>query len=136
MPDRMSDLLFVYGSLVSAAAHPKGERLRREATLQGPAMLQARLYRVSWYPGIALSSDAEDIVHGELYRLTSPEASLRWLDEYEGIAPGALSVAPSDDYERRLCAVRALGETHDAWVYLYRKDMSALERVMTGRWLG
>jgi gamma-glutamylcyclotransferase (GGCT)/AIG2-like uncharacterized protein YtfP len=133
----MTDLLFVYGSLVSAVAHPMGEQLRREAGLLGAAMLQARLYRVSWYPGIALSDDAADIVHGELYRLTSPEPSLRWLDEYEGIAAGATSVAPTDDYERRICRVHvATGAAHDAWVYLYRRETRALERVVDGRWRG
>ncbi len=133
----MVDLLFVYGSLVSAVAHPQGERLRREATLLGAATLQARLYRVSWYPGIELSGDAADIVHGELYRLTTPETSLRWLDEYEGIAPGLTSVAPTDDYERRLCRVRLhAGDAHEAWVYLYRGDTRGLERVLDGRWRG
>jgi gamma-glutamylcyclotransferase (GGCT)/AIG2-like uncharacterized protein YtfP len=133
----MTDLLFVYGSLVSAVAHPKGERLRREASLLGAATLQARLYRVSWYPGITLSDDAADLVHGEVYRLATPGASLRWLDEYEGIAPGASSVAPTDDYERRVCRVNLdAGREHEAWVYLYQRDTRALERVVDGRWRG
>jgi gamma-glutamylcyclotransferase (GGCT)/AIG2-like uncharacterized protein YtfP len=133
----MSELLFVYGSLVSAVAHPKGERLRREAALLGPATLQAQLYRVSWYPGITLSDDPADLVLGELYRLAAPSQSLAWLDEYEGIAPGATSVAPTDDYERRACIVRSQdGQSHRAWVYLYRRETVRLERVMDGRWRG
>jgi gamma-glutamylcyclotransferase (GGCT)/AIG2-like uncharacterized protein YtfP len=133
----MSDLLFVYGSLVSAIAHPQGERLRREATLLGGATLQARLYRVSWYPGVALSRDPADVVHGELYRLTPPAQALDWLDEYEGIKLGATSVAPNDEYERRVCRVHtADAAAHEAWVYLYRRDTAARERVPDGRWRG
>lgn len=133
----MSDLLFAYGSLVSALAHPQGERLRREAALLGSATLQGRLYRVSWYPGVVASDQPGERVHGEVYRLTTPEQTMPWLDEYEGIVPGATSAAPSDDYARRLCdVVLASGDTVRAWVYLYRRSTADLERVADGRWRG
>ncbi len=132
----MTDLLFVYGSLSSAVDHPQGQRLRREATLVGPAAIQGRLFRLSWYPGLTSSDDPADIVYGEVYRLDTPAASLRWLDEYEGIEPSARSVASSDAYERLVCRVRVADVFLDAWVYLYRGDTSALQRVADGRWRG
>ena len=131
----MPDLLFVYGSLLARIAHPQGERLRRESTLVGPATLQARLYRVSWYPGVALSGDPRDLVHGEIYRLGQP--TLAWLDEYEGVTAGASSVAPAEEYARRRCQVRdGAGAAHDAWVYLYQRDTVGLAHVASGRWVG
>ena len=48
----MTDHLFVYGSLMSALAHPMGDQLRLEASLVGPARIAGRLHRVSWYPGL------------------------------------------------------------------------------------
>ena len=50
----MTDLIFVYGSLIRAIAHPMGERLRREAEFVTPASVAARLYKVSWYPAVKL----------------------------------------------------------------------------------
>jgi gamma-glutamylcyclotransferase (GGCT)/AIG2-like uncharacterized protein YtfP len=131
----MHDLLFVYGSLLSAIAHPQGERLRREADLVGAATIQARLYAVSWYPGVALSDTASDVVHGELYRLRKPAASLVWLDEYESITPGPSGVAASDEYERIIVPVHLDdGQRHEAWLYHYRRPTTGLSHVATGRW--
>ena len=131
----MTDCIFVYGSLLSAIAHPMGERLRREATLAGPATIPGRLFRVSWYPAVKL--DAAGTVHGEVYRLPDPAATLAWLDEYEGIVPGPTGVAESDEYERRIASVRLeTGDEVDAWVYLYRRPADGLAEVTSGRWTG
>ncbi len=133
----MLDLLFAYGSLVSALGHPKGDRLRREAKLLGQARLQARLYRVSWYPGIVLSESVADVVQGEIYRLQDPGVALQWLDAYEGITFGAESVAPADEYIRQIATVvDATGQQLMAWVYLYQPDPTGLQRVASGVWLG
>ena len=128
----MNRHLFVYGSLMSTAGHPMGERLRAEARLIGPATIQGRLYRVSWYPGVADSADAEDRVHGEIHALNNPGHALAWLDAYEGIAPGNDA---SGEYRRVERPVRlASGQLITAWVYLYRKDVSQLPLVADGRW--
>ena len=132
----LTDLIFVYGTLVAKAAHPNGERLRREASLLGEATLQARLYRVSWYPGLVKSTESADLVYGEVYRLTSPATSLPWLDEYEGIIQSPASGAPPNEYERVTTSVALIaGGTVDAWVYLYLPATTALERVTSGRWI-
>jgi gamma-glutamylcyclotransferase (GGCT)/AIG2-like uncharacterized protein YtfP len=131
----MQDLIFVYGSLLSRAAHPMGERLRAEATLVDAASIQGRLYRVSWYPGVVLSDDPADRVYGEVYRLVVPVASLQWLDEYEGITPGPTGVAASDAYERRIVPVRLEGgQSIETWMYVYRRPVAGLERVTSGHW--
>ena len=129
----MNPHLFVYGSLMSSAAHPMGERLRREARLVGEATIRGRLYRISWYPGVSETTDPEQRVHGELYALDHPARALAWLDAYEGIAPGSRE---SGEYTRLERPVRLdSGEEIEAWVYLYRKDVSQLSLVADGRWV-
>jgi gamma-glutamylcyclotransferase (GGCT)/AIG2-like uncharacterized protein YtfP len=128
----MNPNLFVYGSLMSRAAHPMGDRLRREAKLIGEATLQGRLYAISWYPGAVACENPAERVHGEVYALADPVRALQWLDAYEGIA----STRPdSAEYERTERPVRlASGEEIAAWVYLYRGDASKLTRIPDGRW--
>lgn len=128
----MNPHLFVYGSLMSSAGYPMGERLRREAQLLGEATIEGRLYRISWYPGLVAGHHASERVHGEVYALESPVRSLAWLDEYEGAVAGD---PDAGDYERVERPVRlATGEETTAWVYLYRKDVTGLSRVASGRW--
>src|SRR5262249_9649071 len=128
----MNPHLFVYGSLLSAARHPMGERLAREACCLGDATLQGRLYRISWYPGAVEGGAGDERVHGEVYRLHNGAMTLKWLDAYEGLAAGA---GPGE-YARRERPVRlASGEEIAAWVYLYCRDVSGLTRVPGGRWL-
>ena len=96
----MNPHLFVYGSLLSAAGHPNGERLRGEARLIGEASIPGRLYRVGWYPGLVEAAAGSARVHGEVYALNDPASSLAWLDAYEGIVPG-------NEAEQRIRARRA-----------------------------
>ncbi len=128
----MNPHIFVYGSLMSTAHHPMGERLRAEARLISPATIQGRLYRVSWYPGVSETTNPEQRVHGELYALDTPGRALAWLDAYEGFAPGSRE---SGEYTRVERPVRLnSGEEITAWVYLYQKDVSQLPLVVGGRW--
>ena len=128
----MNPNLFVYGSLMSTARHPMGERLRAEARLIGPATIQGRLYRVSWYPGAVESADPQQRVHGEVYALDDPGRALAWLDAYEGIVPGNEAAG---EYQRMQQPVRlATNAELAAWVYLYRNDVTAFTSVPDGRW--
>jgi gamma-glutamylcyclotransferase (GGCT)/AIG2-like uncharacterized protein YtfP len=128
----MNPHLFVYGSLMSSAGHPMGERLRREAKLLGAATLQGRLYKVAWYPGAVAGSDPGELVHGEVYALDDPAGTLAWLDEYEGIAAGS---PDAGEYARVEQPARlAAGGEITASVYLYREDTAGLERIREGRW--
>lgn len=131
----MTNCIFVYGSLLQAMAHPKGEQLRREAALIGAATVPGRLYKVSWYPAIRL--DSAGLVHGEVYRMRTPAETLAWLDEYEGITPGPTGVAASDEYERaEVTATLRDGGPVSVWIYLYRRPVDEALRVSSGRWAG
>jgi gamma-glutamylcyclotransferase (GGCT)/AIG2-like uncharacterized protein YtfP len=124
--------VFVYGTLLSTAGHPMGARLAREAELTGPATIQGRLYRIAWYPGLVETADAGERVHGEVYRLADPAASLVWLDAYEGLVPGGLE---GSEYGRVAREVRlADGRSLTAWVYIYLCDTEAHTHLADGRW--
>jgi gamma-glutamylcyclotransferase (GGCT)/AIG2-like uncharacterized protein YtfP len=132
--ESMNPNLFVYGTLLSGAGHPKGAQLSREARLVGEATIQGcRLYSLGRYPGLVEAADAAGLVHGEVYALSSPAAALAWLDAYEGIVPGAHD---RNDYRRVERPVQlATDETITAWVYLYRKDVASRAAIAGGRWL-
>ena len=133
----MQSHLFVYGSLLSAAKHPNGARLRSESLLIGPATIAGRLYRVSWYPALRPAVAANNRVHGEVYKLTDAAGTLAWLDEYEGITQGPGSGAAADEYARaEQLVVLASGATLTVWVYLYQRMVPEAGWIADGLWRG
>ena len=122
--------LFVYGTLMSGAGGALGKsqrlRLARESDSLGPASIaHAHLYDLGRYPGAVAGGGEDDLVHGEAVLLSTPEATVKWLDAYEG-----------DEYERTICVVRlAGGEAIDAWVYLLRRVPARGKRIGDGRWM-
>ena len=129
----MNPHLFVYGTLLSAAGHSMGARLRRQARLVGEASIRGRLYSLGRYPGLVEIGDADEWVRGELYALARPASALAWLDAYEGIVPGATAKSAYERVERpvRLGA----GEVVTAWVYLYRKSVRMRPPILGGCWI-
>jgi gamma-glutamylcyclotransferase (GGCT)/AIG2-like uncharacterized protein YtfP len=109
-----------------------GARLGAEARLIGAGSIQARLYRISWYPGAVEGGEPGQRVHGELYALDDPARSLAWLDAYEGLAPGRLESEKYARVERPV--LLASGAQMGAWVYLYKGDVQGLPAVAGGLW--
>ena len=127
----MNANLFVYGTLMSTAGHRMGAKLAREAKLIGPASMQGLLYRIACYPGMTDTANAQARVHGEVYALADPVASLAWLDAYEGLTGNS----PNAEYRRveRVARLAATGEV-TAWVYLYQGDPAKVRLIANGRW--
>lgn len=130
------DLLFVYGTLMSAATCRLGRgqrtRLLREGRSLGPACTAGRLYELGAYPGMTDPSAPGDRVYGEAIRLLDPARTLVWLDAYEGIAPNA----QGNEYARVERPVRlASGRVQQAMVYLYCGDLAKACRIPEGRWM-
>ena len=129
--------LFVYGTLMSAATTTLGRdmrlRLRREARVKGAATLQGRLFDRGRYPVMVFSDDPADIVHGELLEIQDTDATLPWLDAYEGVGRAA---SPADDeYTRVETTVRlSSGGDHFCWVYVFQRPVAGLPRIRSGRW--
>lgn len=126
------NLLFVYGTLMSASRHAMHARLARDARLLGPASLRGRLFRVRTYPGAVDSADDADLIHGEASELLRPHPLLEELDAYEGCGPRD---APPHLYVRAQRPVLFPDGRHgEAWVYLYNRPTAGLERIASGRW--
>ena len=128
-----SDRLFVYGTLMRGYVHPMAKLLSANADFLGPATCRGKLYLVKHYPGLVLSDDADDIVHGELYRLRDAEALLREFDMYEACGEG---FPEPTQYVRQMFSVTlADGSASEAWSYLYNWPVAKLARIESGRFL-
>jgi gamma-glutamylcyclotransferase (GGCT)/AIG2-like uncharacterized protein YtfP len=129
----ISDRLFVYGTLMRGYVHPMAKLLSANADFLGEATCRGKLYLVKHYPGLVLSDDAGDIVHGELYRLRDVEALLREFDMYEACGEG---FPEPTQYIRQMLSVRlADGSASEAWTYLYNWPVAKLKRIESGQFL-
>ncbi len=129
---RISEHLFVYGSLRRDAGHAMHRVLARDASLVGEGSVAGRIYDLGPYPGAVPFSDGSR-VHGEVYRLHRPASTLAKLDRYEGCGP---LDDPPHRFERAHGHVRLdSGETLTAWVYWYRGSWSADRRIDSGDFL-
>ena len=125
--------LFVYGTLMRDFDHPMAKLLSRNADFVGAAHCRGRLYMVKHYPGMTLSNEAADIVHGEVYRLHQPEALIREFDMYEACGEGF--PAPTQ-YLRQMFSVRlADGTTSEAWTYVYNWPVAERQLIASGKFL-
>jgi gamma-glutamylcyclotransferase (GGCT)/AIG2-like uncharacterized protein YtfP len=128
-----SDRLFVYGTLMRGYVHPMARLLSANAEFLGEASCRGRLYRVKHYPGLVLSEEPSEIVHGELYRLREVEAMLREFDMYEACGEG---FPEPTQYLRQMFSVRlADGSESAAWTYVYNWPVEKLTRIESGRFL-
>jgi len=129
----ISDRLFVYGTLMRGFDHPMAQLLSRSADFLGTATCRGRLYLIKHYPGLVLSDAANEIVHGELYRLREPEALLREFDMYEACGEGFPE--PTQYVRQMLPVAIADGSPGEAWTYLYNWPVEKLTLIETGRFL-
>jgi gamma-glutamylcyclotransferase (GGCT)/AIG2-like uncharacterized protein YtfP len=122
--------LFVYGTLRSDCGAAFSEVMRGQFTLLGKATTQGRLYNLGHYPGLTLSASNEDLVTGELYRLTGSATAMALLDQYEESAMSADSGA--EYYRARQSVTLAGGSTFKAWVYIYNWPVAEEDRIASG----
>jgi gamma-glutamylcyclotransferase (GGCT)/AIG2-like uncharacterized protein YtfP len=131
----MLDRLFVYGTLMRGFEHPMSRLLSGSAEFLGAAHCHGRLYLVKHYPGLVLSDVPGDVVHGELYRMNTPQQLLATLDDYEGCGP---DFAQPTAYLRQVLPVMlADGTVSEAWTYVYNWRVMESRRIASGRfWNG
>ncbi|TPQ39313.1 gamma-glutamylcyclotransferase [Bradyrhizobium guangdongense] len=128
-----SDHLFVYGTLMRGFDHPMARLLSAHADFVGDATCRGRLYLIKHYPGLLLSDASSDIVHGELFRLRTPDELLQEFDMYEACGEG---FPEPTEYLRRLIDVTlADGSAGKAWTYIYNWPVADLPRIASGRFL-
>ena len=129
----ISDHLFVYGTLMRGFNHPMAKLLAGNADYLGDAHCRGRLYLVKHYPGLVLSDDPADIVHGELFRLRDRDAMLGEFDMYEACGEG---FKPPTEYIRQMLPLTlADGSASEAWTYIYNWPVTKLPRIASGKFL-
>ncbi len=115
----MKIYVFVYGTL------KRGFSLHKylaEAKFLGEAKLSGyEMYDLGWYPGI---KSGKGEIYGEVYEVEP--GTLAVLDEIED---------EGEEYERCLLPVQLKdGQIIDAFVYIYRGDVSGCPVVKSGCW--
>ena len=129
----ISDRLFVYGTLMRGFDHPMARMLSAHADFIGAAQCGGRLYLVKHYPGLVLSDDPSETVHGELYRLHARDEMLHEFDMYE--ACGDSFPQPTEYLRQMLSVTLADGGVSDAWTYVYNWPVAKLTRIASGKFL-
>src|SRR5690348_7931530 len=129
----MTSNLFVYGTLMRGYVHPMARLLSANAEYLGEATCRGRLYMVKHYPGLVLSDDAGEVVHGELYRLRETDAMLREFDMYEACGEGFPE--PTQYLRKKLGVTLAGGAGAGAWPYINNWRVEKLPRSEGGRFL-
>jgi gamma-glutamylcyclotransferase (GGCT)/AIG2-like uncharacterized protein YtfP len=127
----MNDLVFFYGTLMSAFKRPGRTRVDLALAPVGHGWIHAVLFDLGIYPAAIPAPDG--CVRGEVHRMLDADAVLRVLDEVEGYRPGQPDASL---YVRRETAVMLDdGATADAWVYFYNAPLGGAQRIESGDYL-
>lgn len=125
--------LFVYGTLRRGSANEPAALLHRSGRFLGHGKVRGRLYLIAAYPGLLPSSGDDHWVHGDVYRLDSPEIILPKLDIYEGCGPAD---PPPHEYRREIVPVLLdSGEWIDASAYVYASSVLGKREIPSGDFL-
>src|SRR5712692_2618841 len=81
----MTDLVFFYGTLMSAFKRHGRSRIDAKLTLRGRGWINAALFDLGIYPAAIPATDSR--VWGEIHRMADSDAVLAALDEVEGFRP-------------------------------------------------
>lgn len=115
----MTRLLFVYGTLLKAD-NEFARYLQRNCTFVSSGVIHGLLYDLGEDPGLIVTSDAHQLVHGSIYEMIHPEEVLKQLDFYEGV--GTDEEQPNL-YRREVHTVMTVNGILRAWVYVYNRSI-------------
>ncbi len=128
----MTDLLFVYGTLMNNIQSNIAGYLHQNSDFVGEGSLQGRLYDLGNYPGAIYDMQADSCVYGHMFRIFDPENMLKRLDFYEGIS---LLQPDKNEYRRELVPVEVNKKPVHCWAYLYNFSTESLEEITEGNYL-
>src|SRR5438445_412716 len=124
------ELLFVYGTLRPECAPASVAPLVSRMSILSPATIRGRMYDIGSYPGVVLN-DSAALIHGVVLTGATQEL-LALLDAYEGCDPHDTGNAL---YRRQRCRVTLPdGQSLDAWIYVYNRDVSDSRLIPSGRY--
>lgn len=107
-------------------------RLGRESRFLGEGWVRGQLYNLGAYPGLVVADRTDQFVCGEIFELRAPEATLQWLDAYEGVAREG---GKSNEYRRcKMSISRSDRVNLEAWVYVYQFEVKKASLIASGRW--
>jgi gamma-glutamylcyclotransferase (GGCT)/AIG2-like uncharacterized protein YtfP len=129
-----AEFLFVYGTLRKKIASNMHQLLASHCEYFSEGVMKGRLYDVCGYPGAIESSDDNDKVLGELYKMPDRKPVLALLDDYEECSDRF--PMPHEYSCKQLSIELAGGGFVVAWVYLYNHDVSSLKQIISGDYLG
>ncbi|WP_109832360.1 gamma-glutamylcyclotransferase family protein [Reichenbachiella versicolor] len=129
----MTDLLFIYGSLLQDNENEYALYLKERSELVGPATILGKLYEISWYPGVIPTDDTKNVVHGQVVRLTGDmTTTLEKLDEYEGYYEDNLDAS---EFVRKRVRVSLNSQTTESWVYFFNQPTIGMYQIESGDYL-
>ena len=128
-----AEYLFVYGTLMHKTRGGMYSLLSSFSDFIGEGTFNGKLFLVDDYPGAIPSSDPEDIVYGEIYKLNNPKYLLQKLDKYEECSD---DFPKPTEYVRKMVVVKLYnGDLLNAWIYLYNRTTERLKRIKSGNYL-
>ncbi|MGH6800176.1 MAG: gamma-glutamylcyclotransferase family protein [Methylocella sp.] len=127
------DYLFVYGTLRRDINSEMHHLLARYGKFLGDATFQGKLYMLDYYPGLVQSDNPQDVVNGEVYKLSCPNAALSRLDDYEECGPTFSE--PTKYVRRKLDVKLKMGEVISAWIYIFARPTIGLRLIQSGDFL-
>ena len=127
----MTDLVFFYGTLMSAFKRSGRSRVEKNLEAQGRGWIRADLFDMGLYPAAVPAADGH--VWGEVHRMVDQEAVLAELDEVEGYRPAR----PDASLYTRVETPVTLddGRVASAWAYFYNAPLGRAQRIESGDYL-
>jgi gamma-glutamylcyclotransferase (GGCT)/AIG2-like uncharacterized protein YtfP len=127
----MTDLVFFYGTLMTAFQRPGRARLDHVLEPIGRAWISAALFDLGIYPAAIPANDTR--VWGEVHQMLDPESVLHSLDEIEGYS----AEEPDSSLYTRMETPVMFEDGHVAfaWVYFYNAPLGRAERIESGDYL-
>ena len=124
------EFIFVYGTLRKAFALAMYDKLLRCSEYYADGTMQGKLFDVGGYPGAIASSDPNEKVYGELYRILRRSRLMVLLDDYEECSK---RFARPHEYRRKHVPI-SFGKDRIvmAWVYMYNRDTARLKQICSG----
>lgn len=119
----MSDLIFVYGTLLSEVPSAASKWLHQHAQLLGEVSFPGAIYDLGSYPGFVSVPSAADLVLGEVYQLHDAVQAFQYLDKYEGVEER------EPQYRREELAHPDHGAV---WTYIYQGETKDLPLIVGG----
>ena len=130
MSGKLSPYLFAYGFLKREYhGNHKTQTPNFAYHFVSSGTLSGHIYKVDVYPGVIYDDSPENLIHGEIFELISPEVALKILDRYENAKP---LVQLNPDYERRLRPVQTNQGLIACWVYEYLKPVNPATKIESG----